>query len=289
MVVHLRIAFISQIAALLFFLSTQGVLLVAQEIRLEKLETPASVPGQMLIRKVLPGAIPDATTEYITIVGPGRYEESDHVGQEVVWLFLGGTGSLRVNDLVFELSEESIAYAPETWKWRIEVPKEEVLIALRITRRLSEEDRKDLADSAYATNNAKPYVKTFKECIPYGESIKSRKTVSRTLLPADFIPRMSIGTVETSGPDQVGRHKHPMLEQLFLGLKSNNSTVTADEATTSFPPLSILHIPSGSMHGSQVQEGNKLYYVWMDFFSSREGQVWLKNHKPITEEPSGRK
>jgi len=24
-----------------------------------------------------------------------------------------------------------------------------------------------------------------------------------------------------------------------------------------------------------------MHYVWLDFFATREGQDWLKNHKPV--------
>lgn len=258
-------------------------------IPIEKLQEPAKIPGRVSVREVLPGTIHDVKTEYVSIVGPGRFQEHNHDGQEAVWLCVGGSTSLKTRDQTFAVKDETIAYAPEGWLWEIEVPKGETLLALRITKQLSVDDKNDLKSALYVGNNAAPYVKTFNECIPYSEAIKSSKTISRTLLPEYFVPRLSIGTVETTGPDQVGRHKHPMLEQLFLGLRENNSVVTADDAKILFPPLSILHIPLGSMHGTQVADGNTLYYVWMDFFTTREGQQWLQNHKPVTEEPSQRK
>jgi hypothetical protein len=92
---------------------------------------------------------------------------------------------------------------------------------------------------------------------------------------------MAIGTVETTGPDSVGAHRHPMLEQLFFGLKDNDITVSADEARANLTAFSILHIPLGSNHGAEVAAGKKLHYVWMDFFMAKEGQEWLKMHKPI--------
>jgi hypothetical protein len=72
-----------------------------------------------------------------------------------------------------------------------------------------------------------------------------------------------------------------MLEQLFLGLKDNDITVIADGARANLTPLSILHIPTGSNHGAEVAAGKKLHYVWMDFFATKEGQEWLKMHKPL--------
>jgi hypothetical protein len=76
-----------------------------------------------------------------------------------------------------------------------------------------------------------------------------------------------------------------MLEQLFLGLKDNDITVSADEAKANLKAFSILHIPLGSNHGAEVATGKKLYYVWMDFFISKQGQEWLKMHKPVEQNP----
>jgi len=127
-------------------------------------------------------------------------------------------------------------------------------------------------------------VKKFSDCQPYKEAIKSPKTTSRTLLPENYVPRMAMGTVETTGPDRVGRHRHAMLEQLFLGLKDNDITVSADASRANLKEFWILHIPLGSNHGASVEAGKRLYYVWMDFFPTKEGQEWLKMHKPVTED-----
>ena len=56
------------------------------------------------------------------------------------------------------------------------------------------------------------------------------------------------------------------------------------EAKAHLTSFAILHIPLGSKHGAQVSDGKKLHYVWMDFFTTKEGQEWLKMHKPIVEE-----
>jgi predicted alpha-1,2-mannosidase len=255
-------------------------------IPMEKLEVPTSVPGKVSAHEVLAGIVQGVKTDYITVVGPGKYTEQDHAGSEVIWLFIGGSGSITTRGQSFNIKDETVAYAPQDWLWDIQVPESETLLAVRITKQLTADDVDDLRGPLYLKNNTGPYVKKFVDCIPYGEAIKSAKTISRTLLPEYVVPRLSIGTVETTGPDKVGRHKHAMLEQFFLGLKTNNSYVSADDARIAFPPLSILHIPLGSMHGAEVTDGNKLYYVWMDFFTSREGQEWLKNHKPVSEQPS---
>lgn len=124
-----------------------------------------------------------------------------------------------------------------------------------------------------------PYFIEYAECRQYKEAIKSEKTISRMILPEDIIPRFCMGSVETSGPDKVGAHSHPMLEQLFYGLKGNDCIVEADGIKTEFKENILLHIPLGSRHGVDVEEGKLLNYVWMDLFRSQEEMGYIKeNH-----------
>jgi hypothetical protein len=249
-------------------------------IKLEKLERLAGAGSH--VREVLKGEVPGVVTEQIEITGPARFEQPGSSDENFIWFLLAGKGAVHIQGQAFPFAEETIARAPLGTALAVEAAAGETVRAIRIRKALNAEDRAELPNfTEYQTT---PYVKTFRECTPYGEAIKSAKTVSRTLLPQDIVPRMAAGTVETKGPDRVLRHKHPMLEQYFVGLKDNDSAVTADEARVDFPEFSILHIPLGSMHGAEVEAGKKLYYIWLDFFENKEGQVWLKTHKPITED-----
>jgi quercetin dioxygenase-like cupin family protein len=254
----------------------------AQKIAIEKLDIAAAKAGRsagVQIRPVMVGEIKEVRADLVSIAGPGRHVEPSSPSQAVVWLFLDGKGTLQTRGQTFAIDGETIARAPQGWDWRIDVAKGDVLYAVRISRDLTAVDLAEL--KKYPQNNVAPHVKKFSECPAYGEAIKSAKTVSRTLLPENFVPRMAMGTVETTGPDTVGAHRHPMLEQLFLGLRENDITVIADEARANLTPFSILHIPLGSNHGAKVAAGRKLHYIWMDFFASKEGQEWLKMHKPL--------
>jgi quercetin dioxygenase-like cupin family protein len=249
-----------------------------QELGIAGTGVPRS-PGAS-VREVLRGEVEGVETHVVSIAGPARHQEPGSTEHEVVWLFLRGKGLLTAKDMVFDVSEATIARAPLGWAWEVQVAEGEALHALRVRKRLHAADRAELGK--FPENNAGPYVRKFRECPPYEESIKSRKTVSRTLLPENYVPRVAMGTVETSGPDEVAPHRHPMLEQLFVGLEHNDITVVADGAKASLTPFSILHIPLGSNHGVEVAAGKKLHYVWMDFFLTKEGQDWLQMHKPVT-------
>jgi hypothetical protein len=251
-------------------------------IAMQKLDLAAAgkaADAQVRATEVLTGEIQGVSTHLVSIRGPGQHIEPATADREVIWLFIAGKGTLQTKDMTYEIEGEAIARAPLGWSWQIDVPQGEVLHALRVRKFDSADDRQQL--QKFPQNNQSPHVKKFSECPAYREAIKSPKTVSRTLLPENYVPRVAMGTVETTGPDTVGAHRHPMLEQLFLGLKDNDITITADEASAQLTSFAILHIPLGSNHGALVAEGKKLYYVWMDFFITKEGQDWLKMHQAI--------
>jgi hypothetical protein len=253
----------------------------AQRIPIEVFPVLSTAPSLVTVQSVLAGEVPGVAADLVTIGGPARFRDSGDLNHEVVWLFIGGPAVLHTRSLDYKITDETIARAPLGWAWSIKVEAGQTLRAIRIRKELSVEDRGELAK--FAENNAAPWIRRFLDCPSYTEAIKSPRTVSRTLLPENFVPRMAIGTVETTGPDRVGRHKHPMLEQYFIGLQGNDATVSADAVNILFPEFSILHIPLGSMHGTEVPAGKRLYYVWLDFFTTKEGQEWLKMHKPTHE------
>ena len=160
----------------------------------------------------------------------------------------------------------------------INTAKNDTLHYLKISSRLTTQDLLDLKEFP-AKNTQNVYYAKFTDCKSYTEPIKSPNTISRTILPNKYIPRIAMGTVQTKGPDKVGAHEHAMLEQLFLGLSKNNCVVYADDAKIDFPQYSVLHIPLGSSHSVSVEKDEIMYYVWMDFFLDKKGEEWLKTHK----------
>lgn len=231
------------------------------------------------IKPVLAGEIAELRVDLVSITAPALHVETAKPDAAVVWMVVDGKGTMKSKNRGFEVEGETIARAPQGWDWRISAAPGTTLHLLRLQRDLTAGDLEEL--KKYPQFQAEPWVKKFQECEAYGEAIKSPKTISRTLLPENYVPRMALGTVETTGPDEVGKHSHPMLEQLFFGLRGNDIIVSADDDQANLTEFSILHIPLGSHHGAHVLEGKKLHYVWMDFFMKKEGQEWLKMHTPL--------
>lgn len=263
------------VVSLIFMGCSQSTEIVVQNMTME-LPSGKSVFSEEL----LPGEIADTKIEHLAYVGPLEQTLSLSGDNVNMFVFLKGNGTLTADTLSFDLAPETIAIPMAFKKVSIEVPDGETLHLVQFTKTLTEQDKEDLANFPDENKYAVYYTK-FDDCEPYTEKIKSPNTVSRTVLPADIVPRVSLGTVEAPGPDEVGAHKHPMLDQLFLGLTDNDVTVHADDASAAFTAYSLLHIPLGSSHWVSVDENKKMYYLWMDFFMTKEGQEWLKTHKPM--------
>lgn len=257
-----------------------AVLSFGSEIPIQTLDMNLNRGANFAIESILPGEISEVEVDHITLKGPFTYDEEISEIQDLIYLFLTGEGTFYSRDTKKQIEKESIAVATSATSVRIKVPRWETLHFIRIKKLLSEKDFQDIA-SFPPENRGELYFKTFLECEAYTEKIKSPNTVSRTILPKDHIPRVAMGTVQAPGPDAVGAHEHGMLEQLFLGLSNNQITVHADGINCDFGEYDILHIPRGSSHGVSVEDNNQMYYVWMDFFMTKEGQVWLKTHKSM--------
>ncbi|MFC2129290.1 cupin domain-containing protein [Bacteroidota bacterium] len=251
------------------------------EIVVQNLQMQLPSGMETFTEELLEGEIAEIKIEHLAFTGPAEQTITLSDGSVSMFLFLRGNGILFADSMKYSLVPESIAIPMnEIRHVKFEVPAGEVVHFLQFTKKLSSQDLEDLKNFP-AENKYKLFFTRFVDCEPYTEKIKSPNTISRTVLPADIVPRVSLGTVEAIGPDEVGAHKHPMLDQLFLGLSDNDVVVFADGDSTLFKEYSLLHIPIGSSHWVGVSENKKMYYMWMDFFLTKEGQEWLKMHKPV--------
>jgi quercetin dioxygenase-like cupin family protein len=250
------------------------------EIRIQNLNMNLPSGKKIFSEVLLPGEILDTDVNHVILAGPISHSESLSKKHDSIFLFIKGKGKLKAGDRIFNIETESISLPTSFNRIKIQVAEGDTLHYISIRKILSKKDLHDIKTFPLENRND-IYFKKFNDCEAYTEKIKSPNTVSRTVLPKDHMPRVAMGTVETIGLDKVDAHEHPMLDQLFLGLAGNDVTVYADDKSVHFPEFSILHIPIGSSHWVTVDEGKRMYYQWMDFFLTKEGEEWLKTHKPI--------
>lgn len=252
----------------------------AQEIPIEQLAMKLEPNRQTYSKTILQNEISGIKADHITITGTAVRQEKMEKGFKFIYLFIKGQGNVIANKKNYDIVPETILVPNSVQLISISAAKNDTLHFLKISSKLTEQDMLDLA-AFPRENTQKIYFARFIDCKPYTEPIKSPNTISRTVLPNKYIPRIAMGTVETMGPDKVDPHEHPMLEQLFLGLTDNQVVVFADDAKIDFPAYSVLHIPLGSSHSVAAGKGKKMYYMWMDFFLDKEGEEWLKTHQEV--------
>lgn len=274
----IKFTFLAFTAALLSFIGAS-----AQEIPIEYLTMELQPNKQEYSKTILHNEISGIKVDHITLTGNTAKEEYLDSAYKFIYLFIKGQGNVIANNENYNIVPETILLPNSIKGISINVAKNDTLHFLKIASELTEQDLLDLKEFP-TENTQKVYFAKFNDCKPYTEPIKSPNTVSRTVLPNKYIPRIAMGTVETTGPDKVEPHVHGMLEQLFLGLTDNNVVVYADDAKVGFPAYSVLHIPLGSSHSVEAWEGDKMYYLWMDFFRDKKGEEWLKTHNTIKDE-----
>ncbi len=225
-------------------------------------------------KSVLQGEIDGIDTYYLELFKDDPYLIKPRQNSVSLYLITHGKGIITQGVRQFEVNGLNL-FVPSIMEEASVLADTGDFGMLEIVIRLTSAEYQSLKQK----QNKLPYFVDYKQCRQYKEAIKSEKTISRMILPEDIIPRFCMGSVETCGPDTVGAHSHPMLEQLFYGLKSNDCIVKADGIKTAFKENILLHIPLGSRHGVDVEEGKILNYVWMDLFRSEEDMGYIKeNH-----------
>lgn len=275
----------NKLPSVLLLLLSLSATLHSQDIPIQNLKIQLDKNTQQYTASILENEINGIHVEHLAITGDNTINDRAKENHKLIYLFVKGKGSVVASDSVYEIVPETILLPNIINDITIKPAKKDTLHYLRISSKLTSQDVLDLKEFP-SRNTQKVYVAKFTDCMSYTEPIKSPNTVSRTILPNKYIPRIAMGTVQTKGPDKVGAHKHPMLEQLFLGLSKNNSMVSADDAKVDFPQFSVLHIPLGSSHSISVEKNEIMYYVWMDFFLDKKGEAWLKTHKTTNDKSS---
>jgi hypothetical protein len=245
------------------------------EIKKELCRIDNSAALKKIARKeVLKGEISGVSTFYLELPQGTSYIYKPRKGSISVFLVTHGTGLISQGSRQFDVSNVNL-FVPAVLESASIKAGTGSLGVLEITIMLSEDEFQSVTQQT----GKLPYFVDYTKCAEYKEAIKSPKTTSRTIIPENIIPRFCLGSVETSGPDEVGAHAHSMLEQLFFGLPANDCIVKADEAETEFRENMLLHIPLGSSHGVKVADGKHLYYIWMDLFRSQKDMSYIKeNH-----------
>jgi hypothetical protein len=233
--------------------------------------------GQFAEKRLLPEEVAGVTIRYCVLRKGKRISLEAQRNKARALMFLVGECQLTIASFEYAIGEMAVAAAAPNAPTTVESISQTVEF-MDILLDLTSGDEGELSRNG----GRLPYFRTYSECEVYREEIKSAKTVSRTLIPPNLLPRFSMGSVQTTGPDVVQAHQHAMLEQFFFGLPGNSCHVRADAHEIPFGESALLHIPRGSLHGVRVEENHALHYLWLDFFLRQEDMSYIsETHIPI--------
>jgi hypothetical protein len=246
----------------------------AEQIHLETMLAPdRPFAGRVL----LPGEVAGVTIHHYAARRGKPLPLDEEFGKVHIRVFLYGSGNLTVGPRGYAIDEIAVAALTRDPPAIVESTSDR-LEFLDITLDLDPADEDELSKHAAQL----PYFRQYSDCPVYREEIKSIKTVSRTLVPPDLLPRFCMGSVQTTGPDIVHPHQHAMLEQFFFGLQGNSCHLQADDQEISFGENVLVHIPLGSLHAVRVEHAHALHYLWLDFFRHQEDVHYISQaHIPV--------
>jgi mannose-6-phosphate isomerase-like protein (cupin superfamily) len=229
---------------------------------------PAALPSSGPARRpLLRHEIDGVETNYVLVREQARLVPAAEAEKSRILFFISGVGSVETAARNFPVTEMAVFAVPPMSPCRITAAG----TPLAYLEILWLQNREELQKTPYFS----PFFLPYSQAKTYQEACKSPNTISRTLIPENTIPRFCMGSVQTTGPDRVGAHKHPMLEQHFFGLPGNQCIVKADAAEAVFGENILLHIPLGSEHSVRVEEGSRLHYLWIDYFRDQKDMAWI--------------
>ena len=231
-------------------------------------------PGGTILRTpVLQNEIEGVSIDFISLKGEGSIVEKPGENEYYILLSLEGRAFLETVGDRHRFDKDFIVRIPYGKGFSVSVRAGDEFHFLKFRKELDSDDLELISNAS--ADNVSLYIKSLSECPVYTEDIKSSKTVNRMILPVGLVPRFCMGTVETSGPDAVGEHEHPMLDQHFLAMKGCRCTVMADGESIVLTENMMVHIPLGSKHSVSVAEGDMLAYIWCDFFFTLKGEGYI--------------
>ena len=228
---------------------------------------------------ILTGSIDGLRTNSVFISKGHKHKVIPTKDRLVVLLFVEGNGCIEFDSQKYGFQKIAV-FVPDLFSTffvsalDLDVKYLEIIISLNSTDKICYQKFK----------NKYPYFRNYSDCKTYLEDIKSEKTISRMIIPENIVPRLSIGSVQTAGPDYIAAHEHAMLEQLFYGLPGNSCFVFTDEHKIYFRENELLHIPLGSNHGVRVDKGNNLFYLWIDFFKHQDDMSYITDAHIIADD-----
>ena len=180
-----------------------------------------------------------------------------------IFAFIGGNGMVRSDKKIFVIDEKSV-FIPDFDKETVSVTAgDEDLEFIHIVGPMNDTDRRQMENCQYVL----PRFVKFSQVIQYTERFTQEsgaKVKQHSVIAGRHLGRYTMGWVIGKGPDFVGQHTHPTLEQWYFMLDGADFTYDAGDTSIDVKAGDVSFTPHGTSHGSTCKEDGFIHYIWFE-------------------------
>ena len=180
-----------------------------------------------------------------------------------IFTFASGLGIIKAGKKIFPIDEQSV-FIPDFDQDKLEITAGDTDIEfIHITGTMNDTDRRQMSHCQYVL----PRFVRFSEAIQYTERFTQEsgaKVKQHSVIAGRHLGRYTMGWVIGKGPDFVGQHTHPSLEQWYFMLQGADFTYDAGDRSIAVKEGDVSFTPHGTSHGSTCKEEGFINYVWFE-------------------------
>lgn len=177
--------------------------------------------------------------------------------------FTSRSGMVQSGNKIYEINDQAV-FIPDFDREKVRITAgEETLSFIRITGPMTEVDHRQMQNCQYVL----PRFVRLRESIEYTERFTQEsgsKVVSHSLIAGRHLGRYTMGWNIGAGPDFIGQHTHPTLEQWYFMIDGSDFTYVAGGDKIPVREGDVSFTPHGTSHGSECGADGYINYVWFE-------------------------
>lgn len=215
--------------------------------------------------EILAGTCPGITLKKC-VLEPGCTIRPAVYGREErmqMFFFTAPSGFLRSGKRLYAIDEQAV-FTPDFDREELELTSGETeLEYIHIMGEMIDVDLRQMDHCQYVL----PRMVKLNDSIEYTERFTQEsgsKVVSHSIIAGRHQGRYTMGWNIGAGPDFVGQHTHPTLEQWYFMIDGSDFTYVAGGERIPVKAGDISFTPHGTSHGSECGENGFINYVWFE-------------------------
>ncbi len=177
--------------------------------------------------------------------------------------FTTKSGVLKSGHKIYSIDDQAV-FIPDFDREKVTlIAAEEEMQFIRITGPMTEIDHRQMKNCQYVL----PRFVRLRESIEYTERFTQEsgsKVVSHSIIAGRHLGRYTMGWNIGAGPDFIGQHTHPTLEQWYFMIDGSEFNYLAGGNVIPVGEGDVSFTPHGTSHGSECTKDGFINYVWFE-------------------------